>query len=329
MDITKELKAIELSAEDSAKIIAQICEMEDELRKKEHLNRVVCSIYELDEAIKSGFFKAHNVGYVEVAASHEYSGDYKALLIQVNNNNNTKEYISDFIESTKRELTKSSQFLQSLTEYIGLFYPDLCNNDIISKFQRDSIELNSDAKDKILNILLSEELMQLKNHSQFDQSSIKEDIEKIVIEREQLKDKFHVLRVVALSHELNRLVDQDFFKNLDMHSIGLSVYFSYEDGHILSFDSINKNECVIKDSDYDTDKRITFLKDLFSCIKELNDEFISEDLMENNFLNLNNDVGQKVIELFLSPRLKAELDYNIMEAYLPEHNASSSKKIKV
>jgi len=322
MDITKELKQIELNEIEAENVLADIFNQKEMLRKREYLSRVISIANELEDTIKSGFFKVNNIGYLNIGGQAEYNGNYKYVFIQLNYD---KEFVLEFSDIKRGEYSQATKFLATLTDYIGEYESDLCSDDI-KKSSHCQIKLTENIKENFFNILLSEELKKLRLETNFNQHLMMQVVKDIVSEKVELKDKEHILETVNLANKLEKLVEEKFFKELQLTAIEIVCDYDYEEGYKIRVPSVSTLGGFTQDANQE---QIEFFEEFFSSISEHDSDFISKELMDGSILELKQGIAREVINLLLSSRLKTIFDYNKMKVDLPDNNGSNTKKIKI
>ncbi len=322
MDITQELKQIALNEKGAKQVLDEMVQQKENIRKKEYLVKVIQSVNQLENAIKRGLFEDFGLYYLEIAHNGNYDGTYNMAFIPSDEN---KQYIGQFTDMKTMTYTEATIFLSNLSENIGDFDSDVCSYKVKNN-TRDFIPLKEGIRDILFDTLLSPELLKLKIESNFENEQIDQIVKDTISQKEELDDKNHILEVIDLANQLENLVKEKYFKEFGIESIEIGCDFDYEGGYIIRLNSVYTNDGLIQDAD---GTQTEIFEEFFSNISKLNDQFVSEKLMEHGTLDLKPGVSKQFIDLFLSERLKVALEYNKMQIELPVSEESNVKKIKL
>jgi len=151
MDITKDLKRVMTKNASANEIVDDICNLQDELRLKAHIFKVLSLANKIDESINENALKNTNIKLISLEFLHEIDDDDRRGFIvnysfhDVNNNLIPRFKISDLNAS----FTKA--FLEIKNVDINL-----TNKKELEKFHM--LEVNETLSDKLLDLFLDKNL---------------------------------------------------------------------------------------------------------------------------------------------------------------------------
>jgi hypothetical protein len=167
-----------------------------------------------------------------------------------------------------------------------------------------------------------------------DQSSADNIINDIENQKYELSKKSHILKILALCNQVEKIIDevefkQDKIKFLKVYWEGNAQRKDIKLGFYL-LDS-NKKELAVLNENY------TFIKSFSMLSKEtdklgLFDPAFKSDLDPNSedmILDAKLSIKEKLLNILLSKELKSILDYNRMQLNIPENENTKKVRMKI
>jgi hypothetical protein len=173
---------------------------------------------------------------------------------------------------------------------------------------------------------IKKELMELSSSDNFGDKIL----ENMEYEKQEFNKKLYLVQMLSTAKKLDRIIEVGVFQNNDIDSFRVNVF-----GTTLKkkFHKIMFN-CTGEDFITDSHEREFFnikLKEVFNNIEEIDLSLVSEKMINKPefYLDLEQGIGQKILDLFLSDELKKVLEYNNMQLELPSNNEINNKKPKI
>jgi len=162
MDITKELKEIDLNNENINKFVKDIEFQQHELLKKAHLLKVVNFANEVEKLIKTNIFFDYNIYFFEAYWDRPIGSSNIKLSFLIQDKSKKRMNVID--ESNL--LIKPFAKISGLVDQLNWFKPEFIKQSALELTLEDIIiEIKPGIKDKILDILLSNELKSILNYN--------------------------------------------------------------------------------------------------------------------------------------------------------------------
>jgi hypothetical protein len=310
MDITKELKEIQNNPKVINELIEEINQQLIELRKMGHLYKVVYVANEIENLINTEEFKKAEVKKIRIFNDMQYEGDYK---------------VQFFLDDKDLSIQNIDNILENLSQNIGRFDSELCDKDFyyysLNPYQ---VEINTNAKKIIINTLLSEELKSI----EISEDGLDRKIIGIESQKNELKKKSHILKILSISNQMEDFVKKDFFKKANINEIRLYITQDYDNGPLYQFELINEKEPLsYHNNDEEYIKVFDTLENLFSQITEFDHDFTNHEL-QNESIELKTGISDRLVNLLLSDELLKALNYNLIKIEL-SGNINVNKKFKI
>lgn len=165
-------------------------------------------------------------------------------------------------------------------------------------------------------------IQELKNINS-NQNNFKAIMQTMEEEKEEMHQKLHLIRVLALAQSIDDKIKNGYFKERNISSLELSrgvygviAYGFYEKG-----------------GDYSDDQELDGLGQILTSINEFKTKYVNEDFnsTKNNGykIRLNKAFKEKLFEALLSEQLKKILEYSQLYSEMNDNNNSQVKKIKM
>lgn len=151
-------------------------------------------------------------------------------------------------------------------------------------------------------------------------------IERLQNQKDELTNKIHLFNCLGIADELNSLFRNNEIINIKSFSIERRCDYESEISYIiLAFTDIDEKKI----------KEDSFFKKEYIKIKKVFDNFYFDDFLvadgfkeyKNYDIEINSNISQKILELFLNKELTQFLLHTKLEYNIPEGNLRSKQKI--
>jgi hypothetical protein len=160
--------------------------------------------------------------------------------------------------------------------------------------------------------------------------NIDDIIKNIVDERNQLEINLHLFKIIKMAIQIEKAVKDGYFNDPEVVSITLVFddmdYVHFQTGFYLT------NEYGEKYTEEDNavyyEKPIEFFSEVFNELGKFKIDFINENCQYKT-IQLNENIKEEILKIFLNEELKKIYDYNNMQLELPANNENNPKKLKM
>jgi hypothetical protein len=147
----------------------------------------------------------------------------------------------------------------------------------------------------------------------------------------EIEKKIFIVQIVDMANYAQKLYEEKVFQENKIHLFEVS--WNFEDGVGNAFDYRFKdeaNENII----YLTVKNANKLSPMLNCLTSLmgfNDDFLSEGFnhYQKNLLEINKNIKEKILNLFLSEELKKIVEYNELELNIDKKEQLTKQRSKI
>lgn len=148
--------------------------------------------------------------------------------------------------------------------------------------------------------------------------------------KENIEKKTHLIQVVSILDQIQKMIDENTFKDVGVHFVTIKNFRDYDIGYIINFDILDKQKNVV-----DTYRIDVNYIPIYDKLNELFEKITLDSFSNNNFKEkdeltfpVDNELPQKLRSIFLNTELNASLTHSLLDNAL-DNKESKSKSLKI